>query len=361
MTPRPVDWLWPNRLGLGKVAILEGDPGLGKSFLALDLCARLSAGRPWPDGAPVAAPGVCVYLNGEDGEDDTLRPRLEALGADLGRVFLPDRGHDGLTLPLSLPDHTAVLEAVVARAQARLVVIDPVMQFLSRGVNPSIELSIRRALEPLEAMARRHACHILLLRHLNKKGAGRAVYRGLGAIGLVGVCRSAWLVAEEEAGSSRRVLAQVKNNLAPRQPSLAFEMVPSASGEATLSWLGPVELTADDLLGQGQRRGRRPKERQAAAAFLARVLADGPVAVPELWKQARAEGLPATTLRRARKDLDIRVSRATVDGHVLRYWMFPEHERPLGDRATDDDTGIDEWLRALEKQFPPATPLDEDD
>jgi RecA-family ATPase len=87
MTRRPVHWLWPGRLALGTVAVLEGDPGLGKSFLALDLCARLSAGRPWPGGAPAPEPASCVYLNGEDGTEDTVGPRLQALGADLGRVF----------------------------------------------------------------------------------------------------------------------------------------------------------------------------------------------------------------------------------------------------------------------------------
>src|SRR5262245_65586840 len=88
---RLVDWLWPGRLAVGQMAILEGDPGLGKSFLALDLAARLSTGRPWPDAAPAAAPASCVYLNGEDDEHATVGPRLRALGADLARVFLLDR------------------------------------------------------------------------------------------------------------------------------------------------------------------------------------------------------------------------------------------------------------------------------
>src|SRR6516164_4303703 len=94
VAPRSVDWLWPGRLALGKLAILEGDPGLGKSFLALDLCARLSAGRPWPDGAEAPVPAACIFLNGEDGTADTTRPRLMALGADPARVFVFDRDND---------------------------------------------------------------------------------------------------------------------------------------------------------------------------------------------------------------------------------------------------------------------------
>src|SRR5262249_20581869 len=151
-------------------------------------------------------------------------PRLRALGANLGRVFLPDGGDGGPASLLSLPAHTAALEEVVERAGARLVVIDPVTHFLGREVNVASDPSIRRALAPLAAPGPGHACAVLLVRHLKKAEGRRALYRGLCSIGLAGVCRSAWLVAEESAGSARRVLAQQKNNLAPPQPSLAFEV-----------------------------------------------------------------------------------------------------------------------------------------
>jgi hypothetical protein len=349
MARRPVEWLWPGRLALGKVAVLEGDPGLGNSFLALDLCARLSAGRPWPDDAPSPAPAPCVYINGEDGTEATIGPRLLALGADLGRVLLLDRDDD-LAASLSLPDQVAALEEIVARTRARLVVIDPVMQFLGRDVNPAIDVSIRRALAPLCDLARREGCHILLVRHLNKKGDGRALYRGLGSIGLVGTSRSAWLVAEEPGGSGRRVLAQVKNNLGPPQPSLAFEVIQGDGGAATLHWLGPVAETAESLLGRG--RGREPLERQAAADFLTRSLADGPVKVRDLWKRVRAEGLSVTTVKRARKELGIRVAKVGVGRRAVRYFTLPEQEPP---------TAIDPLVRAFERQYPPRTPRGDED
>jgi len=216
LTLRLVDWLWPGRLALGQLAILEGDPGLGKSFLALDLCARLSTGRPWPDDAPAAAPAACIYLNGEDSEEATVGPRLRALGADLSRVFLLDRDDGELASALSLPAQADALEQLVAHTHARLLVIDPVIHFIGPGVDISTNAGARRALAPLVALARRHACVVLLIRHLNKTEGRRALYRGLGAIGLVGACRSAWLVAEEAEKPARRVLAQVKNNLARR-------------------------------------------------------------------------------------------------------------------------------------------------
>jgi len=354
-----LEWLWPQRLPKGKLAILEGDPGLGKSLLALDLCARLSTGRPWPDDAAAAAPAACVYLNGEDGEADTLRPRLLALGADPARVFVRDRDEDGLPLPLSLPDQTDALARVVIQCGARLVVIDPVMAFFGPSVNPSSNQSIRRALDPLVALAAAQGCTILLIRHLNKRGGDHALYRGLGAIGLVGVCRSAWLVAEDPEDGRRRVLAQVKNNLAVPQPSLAFEVVPAEGGAPALNWLGPLPLTADDLLTQGRRRGRQRRERGNAFAFLAQLLAAGPLPVREVWERATQEGLSRATLRRAKGELEIRSQMVTVDGKRVSYWLLPTQQAPAGGSPDEDPNSLEPWLAPLRERYPSPTPLDD--
>src|SRR5262249_968363 len=133
MTPRAVSWLWPGRLALGKLAMLDGDPGLGKSLLALDLCARLSTGRPFPDGAAGQGIAPAIILNAEDSEEDTLRPRLQALGADLDRVFLLHPG-EGLGQPLRLPHQTELLDEALRRTQARLVVLDPIVAFLDPSI-----------------------------------------------------------------------------------------------------------------------------------------------------------------------------------------------------------------------------------
>lgn len=133
LKPELVSWLWPGRLALGKLAMLDGDPGLGKSLLALDLCARLSTGRPMPDGSP--GPNFCnaLVLNAEDSEQDTIRPRLLAPGADLGRIFVL-RPREAPGELLRLPTHTAMLEEALAQTQARLVVLDPIVAFLDRTV-----------------------------------------------------------------------------------------------------------------------------------------------------------------------------------------------------------------------------------
>ena len=130
LAPRDLDWLWPFRLAFGKPAILDGDPGLGKSLLALDLCARLSTGRPFPDGSPSPGPAPALILNGEDGAEDTICPRLQALGADLDRVFVLQRKLESIRMPLRFPRHLDILERALDRTKARLVVIDPIMAFL---------------------------------------------------------------------------------------------------------------------------------------------------------------------------------------------------------------------------------------
>ncbi len=359
ISPRPVEWLWPAHLPLGKLAVLEGDPGLSKSFLALDLCARLSTGRPWPDGAPAQTPAACIFLNGEDGVEDTLSPRLAGLGADPARVFVLDRQDTDLAASLSLPADVEALEALVAQVQARLLVIDPVMAFFSAGVNTSSDRSIRRALAPLAAMARRHACAVLLIRHLTKLARGRAISRGLGAVGLGGTCRSVWLVAEDAEQPGRRVLAQVKNNLAAAQSSLAFEVTQTEGGAATLNWLGPVAVTADDLQAPIRRRGRDPEQRDAACEFLARILADGPLAAREIWRRAEQEGISFATLRRAKTHLPVRIEWVTVNKLAISYWLLPGQVLPSDVKPQGEPDPVFERLRQLEEQYPPRSPLDD--
>jgi RecA-family ATPase len=187
---QPVRWLWPGRLALGKLSLLEGDPGLGKSLITLDLCARLSRGLPLPDGSSGGEPCNCLVLNAEDGEADTVRSRLVALGADLDRVFvLSRRGLTGQTI--RLPSKLNVLADALKRTQARLTVIDPLVAFLDPGVASGNDQSVRRALTPLAALAAQHHTAIWMARHLNKQGGKQAIYRGGGSIGLIGACRSA--------------------------------------------------------------------------------------------------------------------------------------------------------------------------
>jgi hypothetical protein len=343
VTAQPVARLWPARLALGNLALLDGDPELGKSLVTLDLCARLSTGRPWPDGTPSLGPLSSVIINAEDREADTICPRLKALGADLGRVFFLPRDPTVGGVDFSLPGRTEALDRVLAETGARLVVIDPVTVFLAAGVNTHSDGGVRRALAPLLALAGTHGCVVLLVRHLNKDGRHQALYRGLGSIGLVGSCRSAWLVAADPRAKGRRVLAQEKNNLGPPQPSLVFE-VAGAGGLPEVRWLGTTEWTADALLAAAAERPARPNPVEFAREFLADVLKDGPRTSREIWELAEPQGHAKRTLARARKVLKVRTQRVYDEGRKVSYWMLPDQELPAG--VMDDDArAVDESLR----------------
>ncbi|HKI31853.1 MAG TPA: AAA family ATPase [Gemmataceae bacterium] len=369
LAARRVEWLWPSRLALGKLAILEGDPGLGKSLVTLDLCARLSTGRPWPDGTPSPGPWPSLVFEGEDNNRDTLGPRLQAFGADLARVFYPD-GDDPLTTqPLGLPSGAAALDAAIVRTGARLVVLDPLAEFLDRRVCTNNEASVRRALKPLARIAEARGCVFLLVRHLNKVEGRRALYRGGGSIALVAACRSAWLVAADPDAAAdpsdpsppaRRVLASVKNNLAPPQPSLAFELGREEGAAMALTWVGPVAVTADALLARPRRVPATPP-RDVARAFLKEVLAGGPLTSQDVWQRVREEGLSVSTVRRAKKELGVFSRWLKVDGGVVSYWLLPGQNLPAEVKPQTLQDAMDVELKRLLKTDLPHNPLDEDD
>jgi RecA-family ATPase len=180
LTPCPVEWLWPNRLALGKLAIFDGDAGSGKTFVALDLCARVTTGRPFPDDGAGLPPSPVLIFNSEDSFHDTLLPRLRSFGADLSRICFMEDESDDLTAPCSFPRLLDVLDRTLAQTKARLVVIDPIMGFLDPNIFGNNDQSVRRALYPLGMLAANHRCAVNLIRHLNKSG-GRNALTGVAA------------------------------------------------------------------------------------------------------------------------------------------------------------------------------------
>jgi hypothetical protein len=311
-------------LALGKLALLEGDPGLGKSLVALDLCARLTRGRAFPDGASGLQPSNVLILNGEDGPADTIRPRLEALDADLDRVFV--RGLDGDDQALlRLPAQVDAFGHYLAQIQPKLVVIDPILAFLDPSIRPAADHSVRRALHPLAALAARYACTVVLIRHLNKCVGNAALYRGAWSIGFVAACRSAWVVAPDPDNADRRVMAQVKNNLAPPQASLVFAVPLPGEAGPLLRWLGTSQRGAAELLAR-PRTGNRPRD--FARELLETFLLDRPRTSPEVWQFAREQKIKSMTLRRARKELKVRSVRCWLGGKRTCYWLLPGQEMP---------------------------------
>jgi RecA-family ATPase len=246
--PERVEWLWASRIPLGKVTVLDGDPGLGKSTITLDLGARVSTGRPMPGETAALPPAGVVLLSAEDGLADTIRPRLDAAGADVSRIvaLTAVSGEDGDRLP-TLPQDLDRLEDTIQEHDAALVVVDVLMAYLSGDVNAHRDQDVRSVLARLAAMADRTRAAVIVLRHLNKATGGPAIYRGGGSIGISGAARSALVVGRDPDDESRLVLAVVKSNLAATAPSLAYRIV-DRSGVAAIDWEGASDLTASQLL-----------------------------------------------------------------------------------------------------------------
>ena len=205
-----IDWLWDGYLPLGKVVVLDGDPGVGKSTVSLDIAARTSTGSPMPDGS-AGVKGTVLILSAEDGLADTIRPRLDAAGADPARVIaiteMTYATADGpMSRPVTIPGDLAVIEQIVAEHDVRLVVVDVLMAYLSGDVNAHRDQDVRRALHILSGLAERTRCCVIVLRHLNKSGGSNAIYRGGGSIGIIGAARAGFMCGrdpDDETGQLR--------------------------------------------------------------------------------------------------------------------------------------------------------------
>jgi RecA-family ATPase len=247
--PSLLQWLWPGRIAAGRLTVIDGDPGEGKSLLALDVAARLSSARELPDGYRHTEPAAVLLLTAEDDVQDTVIPRLRTAGADLERVYTWTGDASG---PLVFPAACARLQELIEQTKVRLVVIDPFFAFLGPDIGSLNDLMIRRALKPLAELAAATAAAFILIRHLSKGSVGKqAAYRGLGSIAILGAARTAFLVAKDPADADLRVLACTKNNLAAFPPALGFRLT-AADGIAKIVWTGPVARTADDLVQAGR-------------------------------------------------------------------------------------------------------------
>jgi putative DNA primase/helicase len=329
VAPEPVRWLWPGRIALGKLSLLAGQPGLGKSFLSLDMAARVSRGDGWPCDGGAAEPGGVVLLSAEDDVADTIVPRLIAARADRSRIHtmralyqpLPGLGVAAeKPVPFSLIEHIPQLEQLIRRAApCRLVIIDPVSAFL--GCTDSHNNSeVRGVLAPLAEMAARHRVAVVAVTHLNK-GQGSALDRVIGSIVFTAAARAAYVVTRDEDDPARRLMLPVKNNLGCDESGFAYRL----EGEPTphVEWEpGLVVMSADEAVGLGVcPRGPQPDARHDAEAWLLDFLAAGPRPATVIYESAARDGHTKDTIRRAKAVLGIL---AAKDGYQGAWtWTLP--------------------------------------
>lgn len=312
--PQATEWAWKARIPLGDLTLFDGDPGVNKSSTALDLAARISTGREMPDGTTGCNGGV-ILLAGEDSLPKTIRPRLDAAGADPSLIAVPND-------PLTLPDGLAVLEGMVIRLEAKLVVIDPLNVFLGRYA--SSDQSVRQALIPLRNMAERHGVAVVMIRHLTKSTSQKGLYRGLGSIGIVAAARSCFHFGQSPKDHDMRVMIHVKNNLGPLTPSLLYEPVDNGHGVVRIEWRGECEYTADDIIAV---RGNSQPSRDDAKQLLMMELADGPVEQKVIEAKAATAGLSLRTLERAKAELEIVSRRKGFGKSSIVLWDRPQRSQ----------------------------------
>jgi RecA-family ATPase len=251
-----ITWLWEKRIPRGKITVLDGDPGMGKSLIAAHIAACVSTGRPMPDGTPTRQGGV-ILIAPEDSPEETLKPRLEAAGGDPSQVLLLNTVEDLdakrrkiYDRPFSLAQDLDLLENTIKRMQAVLVIIDPLMAVLGNTIDSSRDQSVREVFTPLAQLAERTGCAILMIRHLSRGSAGHPLYRGAGSLGIIAAARSGLIVAADPSDEQRRVLAPTKHNLSQPASNLTYQVVDNECGVPYIHWLEENHHPVQALLSQ---------------------------------------------------------------------------------------------------------------
>lgn len=329
VAPRDVDWLWPGRIAIGKITLLFGNPGLGKSFVTVDMAARVSTGAQWPDGQECPM-GDVILMNAEDDAADTIRPRLDAAGADVNLVHTIEGvrcaagGGKTKTLSLSLADIPTFEEALKRNPDTKLVVIDPVSAFLE-DADSHKNAEIRALLAPLSKLASKHRVAIVLVTHMNKTTGGRALNRAMGSMAFAAAARAAWLIVEDGTNPRRRLFLPTKNNLALDTDGLAY-CIEGEGKTAHVQWeSGPVATRADEALAAMEPDPKTsPKKKEAAEEWLKQALENGPVPKTEIERQAKDAGMAWGTVRRAQGELGIVPQKSTETFNGPWMWALPE-------------------------------------
>lgn len=304
--PADVSFLWEPYIPLGKLTLLEGDPGCGKTFLALQLAACISTGAPLPgpDGTPTRemAPATVLYMSAEDGLADTLRPRLDKMKADTKRVFVLTgwRNDDGDSGLITLSD-VDVIEQALAEVRPVLLVVDPLQGYLGAGVDMHRANEVRPVMAAMANLAEKYNTALLCVRHLSKASAGKALYRGMGSIDFTAEARSILLAGVDPENPEKRGIVHLKSNLVAAGPAIGFELTPEG-----FYWTGLSSMTAGTFFKSDVQAEEERSIIAEAEAFLLEALADGPVPAIELVKEAKECGISKRTLDRAKKKLGVK-------------------------------------------------------
>lgn len=299
-----VDWLWYPYIAIGKITLLQGDPGDGKSTMMMNLIAQLSSGGVLPDKRAVNAPQRIIYQCSEDNAGDTIKPRLEGCGADCRNIaFINEEIHEGVTL-----DDERIRQAIV-EFHPRLVVIDPIQAYIHSESDLLVAARARKFMRRISMWAAVYNCAVVLIGHLNKSAGSKDLYRGLGSIDIVAAARSVLYIERPTDNANIRVVHQIKNSLAPKGEDIRFEI----SDSGTFSWL--------DQGGALQRQRKWGKDlpknkHELAALVMAKVLAEGDVESKEVMAALKEYRIGSKTIQESKKELGV------ISYRKMRKWYW---------------------------------------
>ena len=302
-----VKWLWKPYIPLGKITIIQGDPGEGKTTLALSIAAALTQGEMLPNETESQAPMNVIYQTAEDGLADTIKPRLEAVNADCTKVLVIDESKE----ELSMTDER--IEKAIQQTGAKLIILDPIQAYIGANVDMHRANEIRPVMSKPGRIAEEYGCAVVLIGHMNKAAGQKSSYRGLGSIDITAVARSVLIVGKMRDSPSKRIMTQAKSSLAPVGKSLLFEI----NENSALEWKGEVDITAEQFLENG---GAELSKLEIATEFLLEILKDGKVSQKEIAAAASDYDFSARTLNEAKKNLKV----LSIKADNKWYWKLPD-------------------------------------
>lgn len=315
---KPIHWFWDGYFPRGAVVLIDGDPGEGKSQLAVNIAARYSIGSTMPPHTlPGGEPGNALLLAAEDDLERTIKPRLAACDADMSRIdyLRTVETWDGDEMPIQLPLHLPVIEPIIVEKKIGLVVVDVLSTFIQEGLNMNSDADMRRLFSPVSASAERTQTTWIFLRHLNKKQGTSSMYRGGGSVAIIAAARAAFAVAPHPEDENTKVFAPTKFNLGPTPRSLTYSIEP-AGGVSRVVWGGETDMSAHDILG-GNRGDKGGSKFDQAKEIIEDVLGDGPRGSNEVEQACRDAGISDSTYWRARRALKVTAEKTEYQGQWL--------------------------------------------
>lgn len=310
ITPREVEWLWYPYIPYGKITIIQGDPGEGKSTFVINLAAMLTKGKSLPFSDETIEPMNVIYQNTEDDLEDTVIPRFLYAGGDPDRIFFIDEKEEALTFA----DVDKIADAI-RKTEAKLIVFDPLTSYIGEDISINLANEVRARFNYLIDIAKETKCAIVIVSHMNKMSGTKALYRTLGSIDIVGSARSCLVIGTSKEDPQVKVMAVQKSNLAEKGAAILFSV-----GEEMLHWIDTAEVTADELVGAfSASTGRKTNTKvEQAKETLELLLRDEAMPQKDVMAKMKELGISQRTAEIAKAELGIK---SIKDGTSWKWYL----------------------------------------